>query len=71
MQVVELFVGGLVAYALTGAAFSAVFVLFGIHRVYPVAEHSPIGFRLIVMPGVVALWSLFLGRWLRVRRGRS
>ena len=71
MQFAELFVGVLVAYALTGAAFSAVFVLFGIHRVDRVAEHSPIGFRLIVMPGVAALWPLLLGRWLRVSRGRS
>ena len=71
MQVVELFVGGLVAYALTGAAFSAVFVLFGIHRVDPVAEHAPIGFRLIVMPGVAALWPLLLTRWLKaVSRSR-
>jgi hypothetical protein len=71
VQFAELFVGGLAAYTLTGVAFSVAFMLFGIHRVYPVAEHSPIGFRLIVMPGVVALWPLFLGRWLRVRRGRS
>jgi hypothetical protein len=70
MQAAELFVGGLVAYALTGAIFSAVFVLFGIHRVDPIAEHSPIGFRLIVMPGAAALWPLLLSRWLRVSRGR-
>jgi len=71
MQFAELFVGGLAAYALTGAAFSVAFVVFGIHRVDPMAEHSPVGFRLIVMPAVAALWPLFLGRWLRVSRGRS
>jgi hypothetical protein len=65
MQFAELFVGGLAAYALTGAAFSVVFMLFVIHRVDPVAEHSPIGFRLIVVPGVAALWPLLLSRWLK------
>jgi len=71
MQLAELFLGGLAAYTLTGAAFSAVFVLFGIHRVDPVAEHAPIGFRLIVMPGVAALWPLLLTRWLKaVSRSR-
>jgi hypothetical protein len=64
MRFAEFFVGGLAAYTLAGAAFSAVFVMFGIHRVDPVAEHSPIGFRLIVMPGVAALWPILLTRWL-------
>ena len=71
MQLAELFLGGLAAYTATGVAFSAVFVLFGIHRVDPVAEHAPIGFRLIVMPGVAALWPLLLTRWLKaVSRSR-
>jgi hypothetical protein len=65
MRFAELFVGGLAAYALTGTTFSVGFVLFGIHRVDRVAEHSPIGFRLIVMPGVAALWPLLLTRWLK------
>ena len=70
VQFAQLFVGGL-AYALTGAAFSVAFVLFGIHRVDPVAKHSPIGFRLIVIPGVAALWPLLLSRWFRaVSRSR-
>ena len=50
----EVFVKALTAYGLAGIAFAVAFVLFGIHRVDPVAEHSPIGFRLIVMPGVAA-----------------
>jgi hypothetical protein len=64
MQFAELFVAVLAAYASAGAAFSVTFVLFGIHHVDPVAEHSPIGFRLIVIPGVAALWPLLLTRWL-------
>ena len=71
MALAEVFVKALTAYGLAGIAFAVAFVLFGIHRVDPVAEHSPIGFRLIVMPGVAALWPLLLGRWLRVSRGRS
>ena len=71
MQVAEFFVAGLAVYGLAGAVFAVAFVLFGVQRVDPVAEHSPIGFRLIVIPGVAALWPLLLGRWLRVSRGRS
>jgi len=64
----ELLVDALAAYSAAGVAFSIAFVLFGIGRVDSVAEHSPIGFRLIVMPGVAALWPLLLQRWLRVPR---
>ena len=71
MQAAEFFVATLAVYGLTGAVFAVAFVLFGIQRVDRVAEHSPIGFRLIVIPGVAALWPLLLGRWLKVRRGQS
>jgi hypothetical protein len=63
------FVEALAAYGLTGVVFAALFVMFGIHRVDPVAEGAPFSFRLIVVPGVAALWPLLLVRW--IRRTRS
>lgn len=57
------FIDALAAYGLAGAAFAVAFVTLGIHRVDPVAEHTPVGFRLIVFPGVAALWPLLLLRW--------
>ena len=50
---------------LAGAVFAVAFVTMGIQRVDSVAEHAPLGFRLIVLPGVAALWPLMLVRWLR------
>ena len=67
-EVAELVVGAFALYLLTGILFAAAFVAFGIHRVDPVAEHAPLGFRLIVIPGVAALWPLLLGRWIRSTR---
>jgi hypothetical protein len=58
----------LAVYGLAGVAFAAAFVAAGIQRVDPAAAHAPIGFRLIVFPGVAALWPLLLGRWMAVRR---
>ena len=71
MQAAEFFVGALAVYGLAGAVFAVAFVLFGIHRIDPVAAHAPFSFRLIVIPGVAALWPLLLNRWLRARRSRS
>jgi len=65
MHLAEFFVDALAAYGLAGAVFAAAFVTVGIHRVDPAAEHAPIGFRLIVVPGVAALWPLLLVRWIR------
>ena len=65
MRVAELLVNGLAVYGLAGAVFAVAFVMMGIQRVDSVAEHAPLGFRLIVLPGVAALWPLLLVRWLR------
>ena len=65
MGLAELFVDALSAYGVTGAVFAAAFVTRGIQRVDPAAEHAPLGFRIIVLPGVAALWPVMLTRWLR------
>jgi hypothetical protein len=65
MTAVAWFVDALATYGLIGAVFAALFVMFGIHRVDPVAEDAPISFRLVVGPGVAALWPLLLIRWIR------
>ena len=65
MEVAEVLVNALTAYGLIGAVFAVAFVTMGIQRVDSVAEHAPLGFRLIVLPGVAALWPLMLVRWFR------
>ncbi|MGE0638904.1 MAG: hypothetical protein AB7G12_03385 [Thermoanaerobaculia bacterium] len=37
----------------------------GIERIDPAARGASRGFRLIVLPGAVALWPLLLRRWVR------
>lgn len=68
MWLADFLIDSLALYGLAGAIFSAAFVIAGIHRVDPVAEHAPWGFRLIVMPGAAALWPLLLVRWIRGKR---
>ena len=68
MRVAEFFVDALALYGLAGAVFAAVFITAGIDRVDPVAQHAPVSFRLIVIPGVAALWPLLLVRWIRSAR---
>jgi hypothetical protein len=52
-------------YLLAGLLFAAVFLSIGIGRIDPNAKGTSLGFRLVVLPGVVVLWPLLAWRWLR------
>jgi hypothetical protein len=55
-------------YVAAGLLFAVPFVLRGVNRIDPVAREGTWGFRLIIVPGVVALWPLLALRWLRGRQ---
>ena len=55
------------AYVAAGFLFAVAFVTLGVSRVDPVAREGTLGFRLIVLPGTVALWPLLAARWWRSR----
>ena len=55
----------LTVYTLAGVVFAVVFVGRGAGRVDPAAKGSPLGFKLLVLPGVAAVWPLLAWRWVR------
>ena len=57
----------LTVYAVIGLVFAIAFVARGAGRVDPAALAAPVGFRLLVLPGVAAVWPLLAWRW---RRGQ-
>jgi len=63
----ELFVGALMLYAAMGALFATAFVGRGVSRMDGQAAGAGLGFRLIILPGVAALWPVLLHRWIRAR----
>ena len=65
MNAAEWFVGVLMTYAIVGVAIGIPFVTAGVQRIDPVARNAGIGFRLIILPGVVALWPALLIRLVR------
>jgi len=66
---VNLFIG----YAACGLLFAITFVTIGVGRIDPIAKDSSVGFRLIIVPGVAALWPLLFARLVkqRVRAGEQ
>lgn len=53
------------AYAIAGLVFAIPFVLFWAKRVDHAARGSSWGFRIIIIPGVAALWPMLAIRLLR------
>ena len=52
-------------YSALGLLFAVPFVARGVKRIDPSAVEGTWGFRLLIVPGVVALWPLMLARWIR------
>ncbi len=48
-----------------GLLFGVPFVFRGVDRIDPAARGAGVGFRLLILPGVVALWPLLFLRWRR------
>jgi hypothetical protein len=63
MMIAEVLVGLAGLYVLLGALFAVPFALRGVGVVDPAAADSPWSFRLLITPGVIALWPLLAARW--------
>ena len=57
----------LTVYVACGLAFAPFFVWRGVGRIDPGAKSAGLGFRLLILPGVAALWPVLLRRWLTGR----
>ncbi len=68
MVVAEWFINLLGVYTGIGLLFAIAFLTVGISQVDPDSKGSGVGFRLIILPGVAALWPVLFTRW--VGKGR-
>jgi len=53
----------LAAYLACGLVFAIPFALVGVKQIDPHAAHGSWGFRILIVPGTMALWPLLLRRW--------
>jgi len=52
-------------YLSIGLLFAIPFVFFGAGRIDPTARKATAGYKLIIIPGTMALWPLLAFRWLK------
>lgn len=63
IETVEAILYGVALYTAAGAMFALVFLSVGLTRVDHGAKGAGISFRLLILPGLIALWPLMLVRW--------
>ena len=68
MRTAEFILLAMAIYAVVGLLFAVAFVAFGVGRVDPAARGASIRFRLLILPGIAALWPLMATKWHRSRR---
>lgn len=64
IELVETLLVGVSLYAAAGAAFALGFLALGLTRIDHGAVGAGISFRLLIVPGLIALWPLMLVRWI-------
>ncbi len=62
VQVLLIVIG---VYALLGVAFAAAFLTRGVARMDPAVAGSKRSIRVLLAPGVVALWPVLASKWAR------
>lgn len=64
IETVELILNGVALYAAVGAIFALVFLVLGLTRIDNGAKGAGLLFRLLIIPGLIALWPFMLVRWI-------
>lgn len=63
IQAITAVLNGLTLYAALGAVFALAFLAVGLPRIDGGAKGAGIVFRLVILPGLIALWPIMLVRW--------
>lgn len=58
----------IVAYLICGFVFAVFFISKGIYKVDEGAHGGSIGFRIIIIPGIIVFWPVLLKKWIAVSK---
>ena len=66
MAIVTIILYIVAVYLALGFLFMIPFVIKGVDRIDENAHGSNIGFRIIIIPGVIVFWIVLLKKWLKM-----
>jgi hypothetical protein len=55
-------------YLALGFLFMIPFIIKGVNKIDEGAHGGSIGFRIIIIPGVIVFWIVLLNRWIKLSR---
>ena len=58
-------------YLIAGVLFVIPFLLKGLTKVDEGAHGGTIGFKIIIIPGVIVFWPVLLSKWLKVNKKKT
>ena len=62
---VEIFLIIVAVYLLIGVLFVIPFLMKGLNKIDEGAHGSTIGFKIIIIPGVIVFWPVLLSKWIK------
>lgn len=68
VTVAEWIVAVAAGYTAVGLLFGLAFVSVGVTRLDPAARGTSVAFRVLILPGAVALWPFVLFKWVSAAR---
>jgi hypothetical protein len=68
MQLIEFFLIIVAIYMVFGFVFMIPFIIKGVDVVDEGAYGSRLGFRIIIIPGVIVFWIVLLRKWIKIKR---
>jgi len=64
-NLIIIFVNAFQIYLLVGLLFSIVFLWKGLTKIDANANGTNFGFKLLIIPGTIALWPMLLYKWVK------
>jgi len=68
MAIVTIILYIVAVYLAMGFLFMIPFVIKGVDRIDESAHGSSIGFRIIIIPGVIVFWIVLLKKWMKINK---
>ena len=68
MAIVTIILYIVAVYLALGFLFMIPFVIKGVDRIDEGAHSSSIGFRIIIVPGVIVFWIVLLKKWMKINK---
>ncbi|MES1223279.1 MAG: hypothetical protein ABUT20_47735 [Bacteroidota bacterium] len=66
-MIVEIFLIVVAAYLILGLLFAIPFIVKGVTIIDEGAHGSSVGFRIIIIPGVIVFWPFLLKKWMNAK----